>query len=182
MRGCKRFMTKVKLRDATKELLKDAEAALNHVSAMRKNASELAQAARKLETQFVREEEQQRAKAEQAEQERLARQHTKAFTMPDTDEPEAPKAAPKPETPKEQPKKEAPKADRKPQPQKPKKEKKPKKKKTKNPEMNSGVMNMIGGFSVLRFIGMLGMRNVTFTKEELLKMNAALNKIRKPKN
>ena len=113
MRGCKRFMTKVKLRDATKELLKDAEAALNHVSAMRKNASELAQAARKLETQFVREEEQQRAKAEQAEQERLARQHTKAFTMPDTDEPEAPKAEPKPEEKAAEPKAEAPKAEKK---------------------------------------------------------------------
>ena len=61
-------------------------------------------------------------------------------------------------------------------------EKKPKKKKAKNPEMNSGVMNMIGGFTVLRFCGMLGMRNVTFTKEELLKMNAKLNKIRKPKD
>ena len=60
-------------------------------------------------------------------------------------------------------------------------EKKPKKKKPKNPEMNSGVMNMIGGFTVLRFTGMLGMRNVTFTKEELLKMNRQLNKIRKPK-
>ena len=57
---------------------------------------------------------------------------------------------------------------------------KKKKKKTKNPEMNSGVMNMIGGFTVLRFTGMLGMRNVTFTKEELLKMNAQLNKIKKP--
>ena len=55
-----------------------------------------------------------------------------------------------------------------------------KKKKTKNPEMNSGVMNMIGGFTVLRFTGMLGMRNVTFTKEELLKMNAQLNRIKKP--
>ncbi|MBE7016884.1 MAG: glycoside hydrolase family 2 protein [Ruminococcaceae bacterium] len=61
-------------------------------------------------------------------------------------------------------------------------EKNSKKKKTKNPEMNSGVMNMIGGFTVLRFTGMLSMRNITFTKEELLKMNAALNKIRKPKN
>ena len=60
-------------------------------------------------------------------------------------------------------------------------EKKKKAKKQKNPEMNSGVMNMIGGFTVLRFCGMLGMRNVTFTKEELLKMNAKLNKIRKPK-
>ena len=56
-----------------------------------------------------------------------------------------------------------------------------KKKKAKNPEMNSGVMDMIGGFTVLRFTGMLGMRNVTFTKEELLAMNAKLNKIRKPK-
>ena len=60
-------------------------------------------------------------------------------------------------------------------------EKKKKKKKAKTPEMNSGVMNMIGGFTVLRFTGMLGMRNVTFTKEELLKMNVQLNKIRKPK-
>ena len=55
---------------------------------------------------------------------------------------------------------------------------KKKKKKGKNPEMNSGVMNMISGFTVLRFTGMLGMRNVTFTKEELLKMNAQLNKIK----
>ena len=54
-----------------------------------------------------------------------------------------------------------------------------KKKKGKNPEVNSGVMNMISGFTVLRFTGMLGMRNVTFTKEELLKMNRQLNRIRK---
>ena len=61
------------------------------------------------------------------------------------------------------------------------KDKKKKKKKTKNPEMGSGVMNMIGNFTVLRFTGMLGMRNVYFTKEELLKINAKLNKISKPK-
>ena len=60
-------------------------------------------------------------------------------------------------------------------------QKKEKKKKQKNPEMNSGVMNMISNFTVLRFTGMLGMRNVTFTKEELLKINSQLNKIRKPK-
>ena len=59
--------------------------------------------------------------------------------------------------------------------------KKKKKKKTKNPEMNSGVMNMISNFTVLRFTGMLGMRNVYFTKEELLKINSKLNKIKKPK-
>ena len=62
------------------------------------------------------------------------------------------------------------------------KDKTKKKKKSKNPEMNSGVMNMISNFTVLRFTGMLGMRNVTFTKEELLKINQKLNKIRKPKN
>ena len=56
-----------------------------------------------------------------------------------------------------------------------------KKKKGKNPDMNSGVMNMISGFTVLRFTGMLGIRNISFTKEELLKMNAKLNKIRKPR-
>lgn len=56
-----------------------------------------------------------------------------------------------------------------------------KKKKSKNPDMSSGVMNMISGFTVLRFTGMLGMRNIMFTKEELLDMNRKLNKIRKPK-
>ena len=61
------------------------------------------------------------------------------------------------------------------------KDKKAKKKKSKNPEMNSGVMDMISSFTVLRFTGMLGMRNVTFSKEELLKMNSQLNKIRRPK-
>ena len=60
------------------------------------------------------------------------------------------------------------------------KDKKKKKKKTKNPEMGSGVMNMIGNFTVLRFTGMLGMRNVYFTKEELLKINAKLNRMKKP--
>ncbi len=53
----------------------------------------------------------------------------------------------------------------------------PKKQKT---HMDSGVMNMISSFTVLRFTGMLGMRNIRFTKEELLKMNAKLNRIRKP--
>ena len=60
-------------------------------------------------------------------------------------------------------------------------EQKTNKKKSKKPEFNSGVMSMISSFTILRFTGMLGMRNVTFTKEELLKMNAQLNKIRKPK-
>ncbi len=40
---------------------------------------------------------------------------------------------------------------------------------------------MLGGFTVLRLTSMLGMVNVSFTKEELLQLNDQLNKIRKPK-
>ena len=46
---------------------------------------------------------------------------------------------------------------------------------------DGGMMQMMGGFTVLRMTSMLGMVNVSFTKEELLKMNDQLNKIRKPK-
>ncbi len=42
-----------------------------------------------------------------------------------------------------------------------------------------GMIQMVGGFSVLRLTSMLGMVNVSFTKEELLKLNAQLNKIKK---
>jgi hypothetical protein len=45
----------------------------------------------------------------------------------------------------------------------------------------SGLMDMLGGFSVLRLSSMMGMMNISFTKEELLKMNKQLNRIRKPK-
>ena len=44
------------------------------------------------------------------------------------------------------------------------------------------MMQMMGGFSVLRLASMIGMMNVTFTKEELLKMNKQLNRIKKPKS
>ena len=46
----------------------------------------------------------------------------------------------------------------------------------------SGLMDMLGGFSVLRLSSMMGMMNISFTKEELLKMNKQLNRIKKPKN
>ena len=46
----------------------------------------------------------------------------------------------------------------------------------------SGLMEMMGGFTVLRLSSMLGMANISFTKEELLKLNKQLNRIRKPKN
>ncbi len=61
------------------------------------------------------------------------------------------------------------------------KSKKKEKKKKSKAHMDGGVMNMISSFSVLRFTGMLGIRNISFTKEELLKLNRKLNKIKKPK-
>ncbi|MBR2328116.1 MAG: glycoside hydrolase family 2 protein [Clostridia bacterium] len=45
----------------------------------------------------------------------------------------------------------------------------------------SGLMDMMGGFSILRLSSMMSMMNISFTKEELLKLNKQLNKIRKPK-
>ena len=47
---------------------------------------------------------------------------------------------------------------------------------------DGGLMQMMGGFTVLRLSSMMGMMNVSFTKEELLKMNKKLNRIRKPKS
>ena len=43
------------------------------------------------------------------------------------------------------------------------------------------MMDMMGGFTVLRLSGMVGMIGVSFSKEELLKMNAQLNKIKAPR-
>ena len=79
-------MTKAKLKDATKDLLKGAETVMESVASVRKGADELVQALRKFESQYSREEEQRRAEEKQAEQQRLVQQHTKAYTMPDTDE------------------------------------------------------------------------------------------------
>ena len=48
-------------------------------------------------------------------------------------------------------------------------------------ELNENMMQMMGGFTVLRLTSMMGMLNLSFTKEELLKLNKQLNRIRKPK-
>ena len=45
-----------------------------------------------------------------------------------------------------------------------------------------GIMKMMGSFTILRLSSMMGMANVSFTKEELLKMNKQLNRIKKPKS
>ena len=62
-----------------------------------------------------------------------------------------------------------------------KSDKKDKKTEAAGFELNGDIMQMMGGFTVLRLTSMLGMMNISFTKEELLKMNKKLNRIRKPK-
>ena len=48
-------------------------------------------------------------------------------------------------------------------------------------EMTGPMMDMMGGFTVLRLSGMIGTMGVNLTKEDLLNLNAQLNKIKKPK-
>ncbi|MBE6750806.1 MAG: glycoside hydrolase family 2 protein [Ruminococcaceae bacterium] len=49
-------------------------------------------------------------------------------------------------------------------------------------EVGPEMMSMMGGFTVLRLFTLMGgMMDVKFTKEELLELNAKLNKIKKPK-
>ena len=45
-------------------------------------------------------------------------------------------------------------------------------------EMTEGMMQMMGGFTLLRLTSLVGMMNVSFTKEELLELNRKLNKIK----
>ncbi len=45
---------------------------------------------------------------------------------------------------------------------------------------NDAMMQMLGGFTVLRLSGMIGMVGIELTKEDLLDLNAKLNKIKKP--
>ncbi len=47
-------------------------------------------------------------------------------------------------------------------------------------EMNDSMMGMLGGFTVLRLTGMIGTMGINLTKEDLLDLNAKLNKIKKP--
>ncbi len=48
-------------------------------------------------------------------------------------------------------------------------------------ELSEDMMKMMGGFTVLRLSSMMGMANISFTKEELLALNRQLNRIKKPR-
>ncbi len=47
-------------------------------------------------------------------------------------------------------------------------------------KLGSGVMDMMAGFTILRASNMVGMVGATVTKEQLLKLNKKLNRIKKP--
>ena len=64
-------MTKVKLKDATKELATGAGAVLSDATRVRKSADALMQSLRKLEVKFTREEEERVAREKREEQEKL---------------------------------------------------------------------------------------------------------------
>ena len=53
------------------------------------------------------------------------------------------------------------------------------KKKVAGFEVSPAMMKMLGGFTVLRAMNMAGAANITVTKEQLLALNEALNKIKK---
>ncbi len=59
--------------------------------------------------------------------------------------------------------------------------KKGEKKKAAGFEITPEMTQMMGGFTLLRLTSMVGMMNISFTKEELLKLNRKLNKIKQPK-
>ena len=46
--------------------------------------------------------------------------------------------------------------------------------------IGEGMMQMMGGFTVIRLAGLIGTAGVKMTKEELLELNSQLNKIKKP--
>lgn len=46
-------------------------------------------------------------------------------------------------------------------------------------KLNGDMMQMVGGFTILRLSGMVGMAGISLTREDLLTLNAKLNKIKK---
>ena len=79
-------MTKVKLKDATKELAAEAQKVLGDATRVRKGADSLVQSLKKLEGRFQREKEEAASQQRREEQQKAAAAHSKAFTMLDDEE------------------------------------------------------------------------------------------------
>ena len=46
-------------------------------------------------------------------------------------------------------------------------------------EVNEGILQMMNGFTIIRLANLMGTAGITFTKEQLLGLNAQLNQIKK---
>ena len=88
-------MTKVKLKDATRELLADATKVKEEASRARKGAESLLQSLRALENGFVKANEEKDAEQKRAEAEKQRADHSKAYVMLDAEERAAIEAAEK---------------------------------------------------------------------------------------
>ena len=88
-------MTKVKLKDATRELLADATKVKEDASRARKGAENLLQSLRALENGFVKANEEKDAEMKRAEAEKQRADHSKAYVMLDAEERAAIEAAEK---------------------------------------------------------------------------------------
>ncbi len=88
-------MTKVKLKDATRELLADATKVKDEASRARKGAENLLQSLRALENGFVKANEEKDAEMKRVEAEKQRADHSKAYVMLDADEKAALDAAEK---------------------------------------------------------------------------------------
>ncbi len=88
-------MTKVKLKDATRELLADATKVKEEASRARKGAENLLQSLRALESGFVKANEEKDAEMKRAEAEKQRADHSKAYVMLDAEDRAAIEAAEK---------------------------------------------------------------------------------------
>jgi len=88
-------MTKLKLKDATRELLADATKVKEEASRARKGAENLLQSLRALENGFVKANEEKDAEMKRAEAEKQRADHSKAYVMLDAEERAAIEAAEK---------------------------------------------------------------------------------------
>ncbi|MBQ8556416.1 MAG: translation initiation factor IF-2, partial [Clostridia bacterium] len=79
-------MTKVKLKDATKELVAEATKVRDDASRVRKSAEGLIQSLKALENGFVKARDEQAAQAKREEQQKKLSDHSKAYVMLDADE------------------------------------------------------------------------------------------------
>ena len=78
-------MTKVRLKEVTKELNQKAGVIMAETERLKRNADILMQMLRQQENQFLRQEEEERLRLKYEQQQEMLQQQTKAWTMPDDD-------------------------------------------------------------------------------------------------